>query len=160
LGEAVNGRALLIIDAINEGDRREWKRVLPGLRRRLGDYPNVALVVSCRQPFDDQLFSRRVRAHFVSVYHDGFAEREFDAQLSFFDYYDIPAPHFPLITEEFSRPLIIDPLSADRVGRAERTGPHYRAGCRNIDATARASPDVHSAPLARPCYSGTLPDRT
>lgn len=107
MGAHANGRALLIIDAINEGDRKRWKRALPVLRRELEHYPNLAIVLSCRQPFDEHMFSHRLAKQFVTVYHEGFAEIEFDAQLAFFDYYEIPAPHFPLITEEFSRPLFL-----------------------------------------------------
>jgi hypothetical protein len=107
MGEQRNCRALLIVDAINEGDRISWKRALPALCRRLNQYPNVGLVLSCREPFNNQIFGLRAAQQFVTVYHQGFAEREFDAQLSFFDYYNIPAPHFPLITEEFARPLFL-----------------------------------------------------
>lgn len=107
MGEQRNCRALLIVDAINEGDRISWKRALSALCRRLNQYPNVGLVLSCREPFNNQIFGLRGAQQFVTVYHQGFAEREFDAQLSFFDYYNIPAPHFPLITEEFARPLFL-----------------------------------------------------
>ena len=107
MGEQRNCRALLIVDAINEGDRTTWKRLLPTLCGQLDPYPNVGLVLSCREPFNEQIFSRRAAQQFVTMYHQGFAEREFDAQLSFFDYYGIPAPHFPLITEEFARPLFL-----------------------------------------------------
>lgn len=42
LGANANCRALLIVDAINEGDRTAWKRALPGIRQLLAGYPNVA----------------------------------------------------------------------------------------------------------------------
>ncbi len=35
MGEQRNCRALLIVDAINEGDRTTWKRALPALGRQL-----------------------------------------------------------------------------------------------------------------------------
>ena len=95
MGEQRNCRALLIVDAINEGDRTTWKRALPALCRQFNQYPNVGLVLSCREPFNNQILGRRAAQQFVTMYHQGFAEREFDAQLSFFDYYNIPAPHFP-----------------------------------------------------------------
>jgi hypothetical protein len=87
MGEQRNCRALLIVDAINEGDRTTWKHALPALGRQLDRYPNVGLVLSCREPFNQQIFGRRAAQQFVTMYHQGFAEREFDAQLSFFDYY-------------------------------------------------------------------------
>ena len=39
--------------------------------------------------------------------HPGFEDQEFDAQLEFFKYYDLPALHVPLLTSEFSRPLFL-----------------------------------------------------
>jgi len=107
LGSRAGCRSLLIVDAINEGDRRAWRQALRGMRQRLTPYPNVALVLSCRQPFDEQMVSRKTVSQFAIVSHEGFAEQEFNAQLSFFDYYRIPAPQFPLITHEFSRPLFL-----------------------------------------------------
>ncbi|MDP2321201.1 MAG: hypothetical protein Q8O42_17895 [Acidobacteriota bacterium] len=123
LGERINGRALLIVDAINEGDRAAWRRALPGIQLQLEEYPNVAAVLSCRQPFDEHIVSSRVARRFVTVYHEGFSEQEFDAQLSFFHYYGIPAPHFPLITEEFSRPLFLQ-LLCKGIARLSKQNQH------------------------------------
>ena len=123
MGEQRNCRALLIVDAINEGDRTTWKRLLPALCRQLNPYPSVGLVLSCREPFNEQIISRRAAQQFVTMYHQGFAEREFDAQLSFFDYYGIPAPHFPLITEEFARPLFLK-LLCESIQHLSRPNKH------------------------------------
>ena len=107
MGAQNRTRALLIIDAINEGDREAWRTTLRAICREMRQYPNVGLVLSCRQPYDRLIVTQGALKRLVTVSHDGFRDIEFDAQLSFFDYYGIPAPDFPLISEEFSRPLFL-----------------------------------------------------
>lgn len=107
LGKQNNCRALLVIDGINEADRKTWKDLVRALADRIAKYPNVGLVLSCRRPFDEQIFTSATRKRFVETIHEGFGEIEFDAQREFFQYYEIPTPHYPLLTPEFSRPLFL-----------------------------------------------------
>jgi hypothetical protein len=107
LGRRTHSRALLIIDAINEGDRMAWRQELPKLARRIRGYPHVALIVSCRRPFDRLILTSSASKLYVPLEHPGFEEQEFNAQLEFFGFYGIPAPPVPLITPEFSRPLFL-----------------------------------------------------
>lgn len=100
-------RALIMIDAINESDRDAWRRALPGLVRDVANAGNIGLVVSCRTPFDSSVITDAVRKRMAVLRHPGFEEQEFDAQLEFFRYYDLPALHVPLLTSEFSRPLFL-----------------------------------------------------
>lgn len=100
-------RALIMIDAINESDRETWRRALPGLVRDVADAGNIGLVVSCRTPFDSSVVADAVRKRMTVLRHPGFEDQEFDAQLEFFRYYDLPALHVPLLTSEFSRPLFL-----------------------------------------------------
>jgi len=123
LGLNRNERALLIIDAINEGDRVAWRRALPALVREFRRYPNIALILSCRQPFEELIISKRTARKFVVVQHRGFGEIEFEAQLSFFQHYDIPAPQVPLITPEYSRPLFLH-LLCKAITNLSPTGKH------------------------------------
>lgn len=103
----VGRRALILIDALNESDRGIWRRNLPGLLRAIHAAENVGLIVSCRTPFDSSVVSESARTRMVVLRHPGFEEQEFDAQLEFFRYYDLPALHVPLLTSEFSRPLFL-----------------------------------------------------
>jgi hypothetical protein len=107
LGKQTNTRALLLIDGINEGDRAAWRRYLGSAIKHVRRYRNVALILSCRVPFDDQILTARTRGAFVEVTHSGFTDIEFDAQKEFFRHYKIPAPHIPLLAPEFSRPLFL-----------------------------------------------------
>ena len=107
LGKRAGGRALLIIDGINEGDRKAWRRHVAPIARLVRRYPNLGLVLSCRSPFDQQILDEGAAALFVQVTHAGFQEIEFDAQREFFAHYGVPTPHIPLLTPEFSRPLFL-----------------------------------------------------
>lgn len=107
LGTATNTRALLMIDAINEGNQGDWRKQLPRLARRVSQLPHVALVVSCRRPFDEAIVTEQAEARLLSLDHYGFQDQEFDAQLEYFSFYKLPAPSVPLITPEFTRPLFL-----------------------------------------------------
>ncbi len=100
-------RALLLIDAINESDREAWRNWLPRLVNDVARSENLGLVVSCRTPFDASTVAERARAKMVELHHPGFEDQEFDAQLEFFKYYDLPPLHVPLLNSEFSRPLFL-----------------------------------------------------
>jgi hypothetical protein len=100
-------RALLLIDAINESDRAAWRRWLPLLLSDVHKAQNLGLVVSCRTPFDASVVVESARARMVELHHPGFEDQEFDAQLEFFRYYDLPPLHVPLLSSEFSRPLFL-----------------------------------------------------
>lgn len=107
LGKQAGGRALILIDAVNEGDRVAWSRHIEQMVSLIGRYPNVALVLSCRTPFDRQILTDAAARTFVFASHVGFADIEFDAQTEFFRYYGIPHPHVPLLAPEFSTPLFL-----------------------------------------------------
>lgn len=100
-------RGLLIIDGINEGDRDQWIKILPRLVQIVQKFHHVGLVLSCRTPFENILFNSKSKKLFKSIYHTGFQEIEFEAQKEFFEYYKIPLPEVPLLSDEFSRPLTL-----------------------------------------------------
>lgn len=118
MGEAIGERALLLIDGINEADREMWRQELFPLAEHVSRYPNVGVAVSCRTPFDRQVVTKKADNILVRVEHYGFDEQEVDAQVEFFDFYDIPAPHVPLLTPEFSNPLFLKIL-CKAVARSE-----------------------------------------
>jgi hypothetical protein len=110
LGAATNTRALLMVDAINEGSQEVWRDQLQSLARTVGQLAHVGLVVSCRRPFDEAIVTEQAARRLLSLEHYGFEDQEFDAQLEYFAFYDLPAPSVPLITPEFTRPLFLKVL--------------------------------------------------
>lgn len=107
LGEQSGATSLLVIDGINEGDRPQWRASITRLAKSVKGLTHVGVILSCRRPFDLQIFSSQARRQWVVVSHPGFTDAEFDAQLEFFSHSDIPAPDVPLLTPEFSRPLFL-----------------------------------------------------
>jgi len=107
LGKATKTRALLMVDAINEGSQDVWRDQLPRLAKTVGELPHVGLVVSCRRPFDEAIVTDLAARRLLSLEHFGFQDQEFDAQLEYFSFYNLPAPGVPLITPEFTRPLFL-----------------------------------------------------
>ncbi len=120
LGKNHNGRALIIIDGINEGDRTQWRKHIEPIGRKIAKYPNVAMILSCRTPFDKQVITDDAAPLYVKLLHTGFEEVEFDAQREFFSYYKIPIPQIPLLAPEFSRPLFLKIMCQTISGRTSK----------------------------------------
>lgn len=107
LGREKNGRFLIVFDGINEADRAIWKSAISKMADTISSYNDIALVLSCRTPFEQQIFSNANKKFFVHFYHPGFEEIEVDAQHEYFKFYKVPTPEVPLLVEEFSRPLFL-----------------------------------------------------
>ena len=125
LGEQSGATSLLIIDGINEGDRPQWRASIARLAKSVKDLTHVGVILSCRQPFDIQIFSSKSRRRWVEVSHPGFIHAEFDAQLEFFSYYDIPTTDVPLLTPEFSRPLFLQLMCRTIAGLSKGNKSEY-----------------------------------
>lgn len=121
LAKQSGSRALLLIDAVNEGDRPTWKRFALRLARRVRRFPDVGLVLSCRRPFEETIFTPGARKLYRGLEHYGFQERELEAQLEFFGYYGIPTPQIPFLNFEFSRPLFLKLMCEALQGLTKRT---------------------------------------
>ena len=100
-------RAVVILDGVNEGRRREWQEAVTTLRAFVADRPNIGLIVSCRTPFEPIAIEQKDLEKFHKVTHLGFDGQEFDAQAAFFQHYNLPLPEVPLLDREFSRPLTL-----------------------------------------------------
>lgn len=100
-------RSIIIIDAINEGDRGGWKKSLNRLLKELELYSGIGIVLSCRTPFEKVTIPKRPRPKLVRIYHPGFRNIEIDAQSEFFKFYKIPLPEVPLLIPDFSNPLFL-----------------------------------------------------
>ena len=125
---AAGRRALVLIDAINEGDRVAWRRHIRSILAAIGARKHVALVVTCRTPFVDQIIPAAARSRMLVLHHPGFEDQEFDAQLEFFEFYRLPVLHVPLLSAEFSRPLFLKLLCAGLVRLSRRTQKRHLDG--------------------------------
>ncbi len=100
-------RALVLIDGVNEGRRKEWREAIATIQALIEHRPNLALVVTCRTPFEPIAIDAENLQKFNRITHRGFDDQEFDAQAAFFQYYKLPLPEVPLLDREFSRPLTL-----------------------------------------------------
>lgn len=107
LANETGERAVVILDGVNEGLRREWREAVTSLQAFVADRPNIGLIVTCRTPFEPIAIEQKDLEKFHKVMHLGFDDQEFDAQAAFFQYYNLPLPEVPLLDREFSRPLTL-----------------------------------------------------
>lgn len=104
--ESVDNISIIFIDALNESICREnWKRWLPSLKSEISRYPHLKLCVTCRNTFLGEVFEDD--GDYISVEHNGFWGQEQLAIRSFFDYYNLKEPLYPLFSQEFANPLFL-----------------------------------------------------
>jgi hypothetical protein len=107
LANVTGERAVIIVDGVNEGRRREWREAVTALQALIADRPGIGLIVTCRTPFESIAIEQKDLEKLHKVTHLGFDDQEFDAQAAFFQYYNLPLPEVPLLDREFSRPLTL-----------------------------------------------------
>jgi hypothetical protein len=108
LGRTLRCRSVVVIDAVNDGPRDIWIDQLRSLQSKLANFPNVALVLSCRNSFEKLLNPRGIPDSYVCVNHFGFDYDESNlAQEAYFKHYNIASPEVPLLHDEFSNPLLL-----------------------------------------------------
>lgn len=107
--ETSNSRALLMIDAINEGDGRLlWKRYLPGMLEVISRYPRICIALSVRATYKDYILKGvDYKDKFVEVEHHGFGESVYIAIDKYFNEFGIEYPSVPSLNPEFQNPLFL-----------------------------------------------------
>ena len=110
IGCQVGSRALLMIDALNEGDHANlWKNRLSGLIKLLKDYPAIGLIVSVRDTYYDDVIPDDIKANNTAtvIVHKGFKGLEYEAVKQFCMAYELNLPNVPILTPEFCNPLFL-----------------------------------------------------
>lgn len=120
--QVANRRALLIIDAINEGRGREiWRPHLPSFLQSIAESAWIGVILSVRTPYEKQIISNAIRDAAVTVTHSGFGDQEYEAIQTFFAHYGLELPAGPLLQPEFRNPLFLK-----TVCQGLRMAGHYR----------------------------------
>lgn len=122
--ERAGTRALLAIDAINEGGgARYWRDRLLAFVQTVLRHERMALCVSCRTEFAQYLLTSAVRKEAVEVDVPGFvtADEQEAAARVYMDRRGIVRPATPWLSPEFTNPLFLRTtcLSLEREGRHE-----------------------------------------
>ena len=101
-----NRRALIIVDALNEGRGSTlWEPHLITLIDRIGRSEWIGTILSIRTDFMEETISTEIRSQAAIAVHHGFAGIEFDAIRTFFAYYQLDLPSTPILHPEYSNPL-------------------------------------------------------
>jgi len=107
-GKKSKCRSLFIIDALNETNPVSfWQIHLKEIYEEIKRYPNIALVISIRSGFEDEILTKELKEKFIQEKHIGFAFKEWEAVTKFFNAYSLPLPEVPLLTPEFQNPLFL-----------------------------------------------------
>ena len=107
--QAQGARALILIDALNEGEGKYlWHKFLAGMLTTLSYYPWIGIAVSVRTSYEDIIIPEGlVPDRLLREEHHGFARHEYQATRTFFDHYGIEQPSVPLLVPEFQNPLFL-----------------------------------------------------
>lgn len=107
-GRKASVRSLLVIDAVNESKSPIfWKRNLNTMIDKVIKYPHIALVISVRSGFEDEVFLKKHQRFFIHEEHRGFQFREWEAVTKFFKEFSLSLPEIPLLMPEFQNPLFL-----------------------------------------------------
>ena len=109
-GQIRRRRALIMIDALNEGQGLDlWSKYLGGMTETAKKYPHIAFALSCRDTFQPVVIPPDMveSGELQTVHHQGFQGYEYDATKKFFEYFGIESPAAPLLVPEFSNPLFL-----------------------------------------------------
>ena len=110
-GEASGSRALIVIDALNEGPHREdWLSYISSFLTDVAEYKHIAVLLSCRStylryilPDDSVLPADRL----VRIKHPGFRGHEHRAAERYLSQQGISKPSSPILAPEFTNPLFL-----------------------------------------------------
>jgi len=108
-GEAGNCRALMVIDAINEGPcRDQWRDFIRGFLSDISSFENISLVISCRSTYCRYMLPDSVDENcLVQIHHQGFQGFEHRAAEKYLSAQGISKPSTPILAPEFSNPLFL-----------------------------------------------------
>lgn len=122
--QVANCRALVLIDAINEGSGRLiWPSHLAAFLAHLERSPWIGVLLSVRTSYEESLIPEEVRTRAVVVTHEGFTEHEYDATRTFFAHYGLELPSTPLLSPEFRNPFFLKTLCLGLNAKGEHRLP-------------------------------------
>jgi hypothetical protein len=127
--QTTSDRLLIAIDALNESDCLDrWPTKLAALVASLKNYPDLALVVSCRSDLESVVLpprSQRVRMGMVERVHPGFLGRELEALEAYFSAVPNAWAKAPLLQPDFSSPLFVKLYAAGFEGLTPEQTARY-----------------------------------
>jgi hypothetical protein len=127
--QASGARALILIDAINEGSGRSiWPCHMAAFLAHIERSPWIGVAMAVRTSYEEIVVPEDVRKGAVQVVHNGFHEHEYDAMKTFFLHYGLEFPSSPLLDPEFRNPLFLKTLCCGLHTKGERRLPRGLQG--------------------------------
>ncbi len=141
--EVSNSRALILIDALNEGEGISlWPDYLNDFVDMVRRFPRLGVAMTCRTSYKRAVLPISMdESKFVSVEHHGFAGREYEAVKLFFSEYKLVMPDFPLLIPEFQNPQFLKLMCKGLSGSGQSTFPRGSTGVTWLYRTFLASVD-------------------
>ncbi len=131
--QVVNSRALVIIDAINEGEGDGiWRAHLAPFLARLQRSPWIGVVLSVRTPYLKRVVTRQVLESARVLTHHGFEESTYAAVRRYCEQFDLEFPTTPLLRPEFDNPLFLKTLCESLHSTGKRRFPVGAEGITQI----------------------------
>lgn len=129
-GEAANCRALIVIDAINEGPRRDqWRDFIRGFLSDISRFENISLLISCRSTYCRYMLPDSVDDNcLVQIHHQGFQGFEHRAAEKYLSAQGISKPSTPILAPEFSNPLFLKTCCKALRSSGQRSFPKGLSG--------------------------------
>jgi hypothetical protein len=107
VGEACCCRAIIMIDALNEGAGvAYWRKYLGAIVEHIRPFPHVGLALSVREAYARDV-TKILGADWVFVEHQGFRGQLTEASRRFFAHYRLAEPNVPVLDPEYENPLFL-----------------------------------------------------
>ena len=128
-GRVSGCRAVLLIDALNEGRGREiWLNHLGAFLARLAQSEWVGVLLSVRTTYEEYVIPEKVRVDAANLVHRGFEGHEYEAARKFFEHYGIEFQSAPVLTPEYKNPLYLKTICRGLQFRGETRLPRGSSG--------------------------------
>ena len=109
--ESLGSRALIAIDAINEGNHIEgWLNQISSFLSDVAEFPHIAVLLSCRSTYLKYILPEESvleEDRLVRIEHPGFRGHEHRAAERYLSQQGIAKPSAPILAPEFTNPLFL-----------------------------------------------------
>ncbi|HEV7434415.1 MAG TPA: ATP-binding protein [Pseudorhizobium sp.] len=132
--EAIASRALIAIDAINEGGGRRWRSELGPLIDEIKTRPWLAFVCSCRSEYEPYTVTDGTKQKAAAIHIEGFTTEEEQDRAAeiYLDKRGILRPATPWLSPEFSNPLFLRTTSVALAAAGRHEYPSGLHGTKEV----------------------------
>ena len=131
--QSANSRALLMIDAVNEGRGRDiWPSNLAAFLSRIQQSQWIATILSVRSTYERSIIPEHIGERAASITHFGFRGHEYEAARIFFEHHGIEFHSTPILYPEFANPLYLKTICRVLQSTGQTRLPRGRQGITTV----------------------------